>query len=376
MTISMRVLPRFPARITGTAGITVDRTVGSVDLVVKPDYGDLTVIPAALDADTTFFALWQEELDMYVRMSFTDVFAGITGLGFMSKAVYDPQNKNADAFARANHTGTQAISTVTSLQATLDAKLPLAGGALTGPVTSTSSIRAGGASGGTPNGNATLTAESAANAVVQTLSPNAGTCSYYFGDVADASIGRITYNHTTDSMFFWVNGAERGRFVSSGEFLIGRTSELVTAADNGVVLDPQGALATARNGTANEAHYRVINNAAVTPAVVGSITSSGSATAFNTSSDERLKKNFRDFDSGSLIDGINVYLFDWKNGGTGYGVKAQECQEVFPDAIFPGVGEPGDDDFMSWSADYSKFVPLLLREIQHLRDRVAALEAK
>lgn len=42
--------------------------------------------------------------------------------GKMDESVYDPQNKAADAFARANHTGTQAISTVTNLQTTLDAK--------------------------------------------------------------------------------------------------------------------------------------------------------------------------------------------------------------------------------------------------------------
>lgn len=37
------------------------------------------------------------------------------GAGDMVKAVYDPQNKNADAFARANHTGTQSVSTITGL---------------------------------------------------------------------------------------------------------------------------------------------------------------------------------------------------------------------------------------------------------------------
>ena len=40
--------------------------------------------------------------------------------GDMNKAVYDPTNVNSDAFARFNHTGTQAISTVTDLQNNLD----------------------------------------------------------------------------------------------------------------------------------------------------------------------------------------------------------------------------------------------------------------
>lgn len=47
----------------------------------------------------------------------------LTNIGGMAKATYDPQNINADAFARANQTGTQAISTVSGLQTALDGKL-------------------------------------------------------------------------------------------------------------------------------------------------------------------------------------------------------------------------------------------------------------
>lgn len=43
----------------------------------------------------------------------------------MLKAVYDPTNINASPFVRTNHTGTQAISTVTGLQTALDDKQPL-----------------------------------------------------------------------------------------------------------------------------------------------------------------------------------------------------------------------------------------------------------
>ena len=43
--------------------------------------------------------------------------------GDMTKAVYDPQDINADAFDRSNHTGEQAISTVTGLEGELDDKL-------------------------------------------------------------------------------------------------------------------------------------------------------------------------------------------------------------------------------------------------------------
>lgn len=45
----------------------------------------------------------------------------LPGGGDMLKSVYDPTNINASPFARANHTGTQAISTITGLQTALDA---------------------------------------------------------------------------------------------------------------------------------------------------------------------------------------------------------------------------------------------------------------
>lgn len=57
------------------------------------------------------------------KLDYTEASTGV-GSGDMTKAVYDPTNKNGDAFARANHTGTQEISTVTGLQTALDGKAP------------------------------------------------------------------------------------------------------------------------------------------------------------------------------------------------------------------------------------------------------------
>lgn len=132
MTIRMRVLPRFPAMISGVSGITTTRD--GTDIVIKSDYGALVRIPAVADASTSFFKVWDSNLNSYSIMTFGDVFAAVAAMGFMDVATYDPQGKHADAFARANHTGTQAISTVSGLQAALDAKLALAGGTMTGAI--------------------------------------------------------------------------------------------------------------------------------------------------------------------------------------------------------------------------------------------------
>ncbi|BCH22083.1 hypothetical protein MesoLjLb_18680 [Mesorhizobium sp. L-8-3] len=111
---------------------------------------------------------------------------------------------------------------------------------------------------------------------------------------------------------------------------------------------------------------------------VGSVSVTSSATTFNTTSDGRLKANFRDFDAGALIGAINVYRFDWKAGGSGYGVKAQEARQVFPDAVSTGSegDAPGDATFAPWGVDYSKYVPLLIRDNQDLRQQLAALSER
>jgi hypothetical protein len=105
---------------------------------------------------------------------------------------------------------------------------------------------------------------------------------------------------------------------------------------------------------------------------VGSVRTSGSATSFNTSSDARLKENIADAeDASSLVDAIKVRQFDWKADGSHqrYGMIAQELLTVAPEAV---SGDPESDDMMG--VDYSKLVPMLVKEIQSLRARVAQLE--
>ena len=105
---------------------------------------------------------------------------------------------------------------------------------------------------------------------------------------------------------------------------------------------------------------------------VGSISVTASATAFNTSSDARLKENIADADdAGELIDAIQVRQFDWIADGEHqrYGLVAQELNTVAPEAVSEGETE---DDMMA--VDYSKLVPMLVKEIQSLRARVAQLE--
>ena len=107
--------------------------------------------------------------------------------------------------------------------------------------------------------------------------------------------------------------------------------------------------------------------------IAGSISVYATSVTYNTSSDQRLKENIADADdAGSKVDAIQVRKFDWIADGShqDYGMVAQELIEVAPEA----VSAPEDPEDMM-GVDYSKLVPMLVKEIQSLRARVAQLES-
>jgi hypothetical protein len=69
--LRLRVLPRYPARITGTGGITVERE--DVDLIVSPDFGQLAIVEAVPDENETFFQAWTRDVDTYSIIPFSAV---------------------------------------------------------------------------------------------------------------------------------------------------------------------------------------------------------------------------------------------------------------------------------------------------------------
>ena len=170
---------------------------------------------------------------------------------------------------------------------------------------------------------------------------------------------------------------ESMRIDASGNLLIGKTSTAFSTA--GIELKANNVMSITRSaGTCINAN-RIGSSAGSVIQMyyddvdVGSIDVTASATSYNTSSDQRLKENIADADdAGSKIDAIQVRKFDWKVDGShqDYGMVAQELLEVAPEAVSQGETE---DDMMG--VDYSKLVPVMLKEIQSLRARVAQLES-
>ncbi len=113
--------------------------------------------------------------------------------------------------------------------------------------------------------------------------------------------------------------------------------------------------------------------------MVGSITMSNSATAFNTSSDYRLKENV--IDMTGAVDRVKQLLpkrFNFKNDTevTVDGFLAHEAQAVVPESVTGTKDEvDANGDAVYQGIDQSKLVPLLVGAIKELTARIEALEA-
>ena len=128
---------------------------------------------------------------------------------------------------------------------------------------------------------------------------------------------------------------------------------------------------------------------------VGSITFNSGGTAFNTTSDSRLKENVVDIDDGiTRLKALKPKRFNYKSlpDVTQDGFIAHEAQEVLPYAVTGTKDEvatedkPEDEikvgDPIYQEVDYSKLTPLLTAALQEaigkieiLEEKVAALES-
>ena len=181
-------------------------------------------------------------------------------------------------------------------------------------------------------------------------------------------------------------GSERMRIDSSGNLLVGTSSSTGNSGTFQAVRSNVGAIGyfeiNSSGGAQNAVDIANAANAAFVPlrfwvndysgSLVGSISCTTSSTAYNTSSDERLKENIVNASAGN-IDDIRVRSFDWKADGSHqpYGMVAQELVDVAPEAVTQGET---DDDM--WGVDYSKLVPMMIKEIQDLKAEVAALKGE
>jgi hypothetical protein len=190
-----------------------------------------------------------------------------------------------------------------------------------------------------------------------------------FGNGATAGETRIYADGSSGLITFRTNGSERARIDSSGNLLVnsagsGSTGRISVRKDTGVPLSVSNEGAT---GTLIEFSGNGIG-------ALGSITHNGANTAYNTSSDYRLKDNQQPLTgSGAFIDALQPKTWDWKtNGSKGVGFIAHEVQAVSPGSV---VGEKDGEQMQAMEYGSAEFIANIIAELQSLRARVAALES-
>jgi hypothetical protein len=196
----------------------------------------------------------------------------------------------------------------------------------------------------------------------------------------DASGVRLRSGST--NLIFDTNNTERMRVDSGGTFYINTTNATLYNATSGygvcyrvnasfdLLSTNDNCMIVNRTGTdGGSIEFRKSGT------VVGGISVNGSSTAYNTSSDYRLKENIASV-TGALntVSALKPVDYTWKIDGTkSQGFIAHELQEVCPQAVTgekDAVNNEGKPEYQS--VDPSKIVALLAAAIQELNAKVDA----
>jgi hypothetical protein len=216
------------------------------------------------------------------------------------------------------------------------------------------------------------------------------------GDKDDVDIGKVSYDHSDDSLQFTTGAAEIGRFTTDA-LLVGTTTPVTNFSSTAQFVAHQagdevcakfichqGTVTSADQpiievsfqddtGLGNGSRFMIFTDENST---VGTIQSASTTSLeFGTGSDERLKENIVDAPSqlDKILD-LDVRQFDWKKSGeTEIGFVAQEVKKVLPNC----AGEGGDDPSKNpWTIYKAAFVPYLVSAIQDQQKQIEELKSE
>jgi len=215
-----------------------------------------------------------------------------------------------------------------------------------------------------------LVIEGSANSGMTILSGASSAGSIRFGDSANSNIGGITYSHNDNKMNFITSGTGRMTIDSDGRSIFGSGTPIDTNANVSIYATTNYPLATKVSATVNTQQIGFNNG----NGHVGGITTNGSATSYNTSSDYRLKENEVAISDGiDRLKQLQPYRFNFIVDPDTIvdGFFAHEVQDIVPEAI---SGEKDGEEMQG--IDQAKLVPLLTAALQEAITKIETLEER
>jgi hypothetical protein len=249
----------------------------------------------------------------------------------------------------------------------------------------------GSAGGGSINGYTRFAVEAPDYSVTTIKAPAANFSQIIFADPTSSNLGGINFFNssysTPNALAFCTGGGSEGMRIDQFRNVLFNCSTLPGSSDAvyAKIIKGSGEDNVMRSHvgvSGSKPHFYFFN----TNGLIGNISTSGSATSYNTSSDYRLKNNIAPM-TGALekVALLKPVTYKWKaDGSSGQGFIAHELAEVVPGCV-TGAKDAVDDDGnpVHQSFDASFLVATLTAAIQELKAivdaqavEIAALKAK
>ena len=246
------------------------------------------------------------------------------------------------------------------------------------------------------------------------VTPSASTIAQFEGGSNLLLVGRgnayLSNNATFNSGFKYINTAAAGQYIISGGVHSWYNAPSGTAGNaisftQAMTLDASGNLLVGKTAASPAVvGFQVLTTGQVNSTLAGSTSATLSYALYSTGaaayrfyvgmdgtinatsiaitaiSDERLKENVRDIDTGlSSIMALKPRRFDWKEGKgqdkkNAAGFIAQEFEDVFPECV--STSKAGGDGIEYKNINHETLIPTLVKAIQEQQAIIESLKAR